>query len=220
MEKDPARRFRTPAELAEALTIALENLDRGKRSPPSAAPRSDTAVIVDKEPAPPPQPVPTAPAAEPEARESVPSNDGSAATMPEAQTPPLTTSPPPEVPVLELWREWFGIVEALARGARPGWNEQEYVLLHESLRKGLRERSDPPGDPRSQRYARLETIVEPWLTLHALAGFDRKTLRGLAETCRRLDAEMSPSAGLTSLVWVILTGLVIGAALLAGWLFL
>jgi serine/threonine protein kinase len=215
MEKDPARRFQTPAELAEALTIALENLDRGRRSSPSDGPRSTTAVIVEEEPAP-PQPV----SPEPEAHEPAPSDAGSAATTPTAETAPCPPSAPPQGPILDLWREWFRIVDALARGARPGWNEQEYALLYEGLRAGLRERSDPPSDPRSQLYARLESIVEPWLTLHALAGFDRKSLRGLAEVCRRLDAEMSPCVRLPYVVWVLLVGLVLGVALLAAWLFL
>jgi serine/threonine-protein kinase len=87
------------------------------------------------------------------------------------------------------WRQWVGVVEALARGGRVEVSTEGY----RALRGRLLEHCRPPaadGATRPPLLERLESVVEPWLTPQALAGTDRQTLASLLRHCAELDREL------------------------------
>jgi eukaryotic-like serine/threonine-protein kinase len=141
------------------------------------------------------------------------------AAAPAAETAPRAPAAPPADSTPALWREWLGLVGALARREACDWTEPEYSTLYDTLRAALRAGS-ATGSPQGLLFARLESFVEPWVKLRALNCLDGATLDGLWQSGRRLDAELSPARRGPHKVWAALAGLAIGLVglLAAYWL--
>jgi serine/threonine-protein kinase len=198
MAKKPEARFQTPTELAHALTEAMMVAWQGVSRPSGLA-----RVLVASEMAA-PKSAATSLLAEP-------------ASSPE--TPRVPSAGQPATELRPLWREWCAVVEGFARGEPAAVTENEYQALHGSLLAALRTGGTAPSGPRPVLLERLEALVEPWLSLRALADLDLTTLAGLWNTCRRCDAELCPASGgaFGPWVWVVLciVGGVVASVLLS-----
>ncbi len=168
MAKEREHRFATPADLVQALGMAVLST---REQPPG--------VVVG-----------------PPAEASL--GRSSADTLPKDSSPAVPGEKEEaggdsaaETEVLESWREWLAVVESLAgQGGRPACTEQAYAALHGQLCKGARRLAAASPGGRSRPFAELEALVEPWLTVQAVRGLDPRTLGGLLQTCRRLDTEL------------------------------
>jgi hypothetical protein len=188
MAKKPEARFQTPTELAFALTEAMMAAWQGASRPSGLIP------------------VPNA------APDAAAGHNAKATTPPPAAAPgasPPAARLPAEQPAASLrplWRAWCAVVEGLVHGEVGAVTEKEYQALHGSLLAALRTGGVAEGGPRPAVLEHLEALVEPWLSLRALADLDRTTLAGLGDTCRRCDAELGPAPGSAfgPWAWVIL----------------
>src|SRR5262249_21184894 len=117
-----------------------------------------------------------------------------------------------------LWVEWSGIVDTLARGNDVEITGDEYRTLYRSLMAAVRGAVDvTPG-----QFKRLESVIEPWVTLAAIMDLDRVTCKQLLRTCRKIDAGVWPESVKSARPrWGLslacgLCGLVVGAAVVLG----
>jgi eukaryotic-like serine/threonine-protein kinase len=213
MAKKPEQRFATPADLRDALAVAMRTPPRQGGLVAACGPDQVPAPNVEEQPP-------------PVHATSTRSIGGSTTMQRHAGGQALDTMRvgrealpliPANVPrnklILALWDEWVALVEAVAHRTLADWNEYEYAQVHESLLAALREASACPSDPCAPLYARLESCAEPWVTLRALGDLDRTMLLGLCETCRRLHAELAPGRRVPLGVWILFVVLLVGSAL-------
>jgi eukaryotic-like serine/threonine-protein kinase len=98
--------------------------------------------------------------------------------------PPLAAVPP-DGALLHAWDAWHAVLAAVAIGTAPPIAPADYKTLHASLLRALR--AGAQGDAsRHDHCQRLESLVEPWVSLQILAATDPATLRDLMVRSRRI----------------------------------
>jgi serine/threonine protein kinase len=90
------------------------------------------------------------------------------------------------------WRQWFTMVQRLARGDNPRVHEGNYKAVHRELLKTARALAAPVNGAPQERFLRLVALLEPWLTPKSLTALDRNTRSSLFLSCQQLDRELSP----------------------------
>jgi serine/threonine-protein kinase len=190
MAKKPEGRFATPTELAQALAEVLLSRCWEPANRSSGTVRTVPAAW---DPAPP-------------AGQRQSAADRPAPLAPSRALAQREPQPPQPESVRPLWGAWCSVVEGFAHGEPPSMTEKDYQALHSSLVAALRAGGAAEAGGRPGLAERLETVVEPWVNLRALADLDRTTLAGLWQTCRCCDAEFGPTSrgALGPLAWVAL----------------
>lgn len=193
--KKPADRFQTPVDLLAALEEALYGVD-------------ESLPVRVEEPM-------TVPADEGEDFSSHP-------TPPLFESPPSPAEPPVDAaPIRELWQDWQGVLAGLIQvPAIAPPNEDGYRTLHTKLVHALRR--EARGDPSvsTRVYAKLETLIEPWLSVRSLTDLDHETRLRLFTTCREYDAELPLLAGRGSNgSWTIVLGVLVATCAAGGLVF-
>jgi eukaryotic-like serine/threonine-protein kinase len=211
MAKKPEGRYRTPAELVEALSFTMRYPYPEACSLQSCSPLSLPGSPSER------RKDLVAPTIHLASENDLDTGTAADRTQEMAPSEPAVAAPLPAVAarpkeqVVALWREWLAVVETFVRGTSSTNNEAEYKVLHGALMEELRARADSPLETQAPLYARLATLVEPWLRLRTIADLDRKTLLGLGETCRQLDAELPASeTGFSG--WSLVASLLAGVA--------
>ena len=204
MAKKPEQRFQTPSQLVQSLNCALRNCYREQIVLTSFLPRRSAH----------PDPVDETPTV-PSRVQAERMDPDPPASAPEPN-PPVPAPAVPENKVRTLWKHWLAIVSRVVQGGSPSWTEPEYKALHKALLVALRTQCSSAAHPRGPLYAKLENLVEPWLTLRSVADLDRETLGGLWGTCQHLDADLSPPSGLGSRRWFIALCLMVGLSTVLG----
>jgi serine/threonine protein kinase len=187
MHKDPDQRFQTPGELVEALAYFLRNNYLLVRPSSSGPPI-------------PPVPVPPDPA---EATQGVAENavglSGSRPTVlaVPAESPALAAALLPSrlERVSRLWTQWLSVVEACLKDLPSEIDDERYKMLYLALTTDLHQGTLETEAGSEQLYANLEAVVQPWLTRQSLSRLDRKSLAGLWQAGRQLQAEFTPVTG-------------------------
>jgi eukaryotic-like serine/threonine-protein kinase len=191
MEKDPAKRFQSPAELFEAvndfvLSGDLCDGDACQRIMATATTEDRSAVdvlhpgcgVLSRGPAPivDLRVAPAEPNAEPAVEPSVESVDAA---------------------LDRLWFEWFSLVQRLAEGRSANITPRNYRALYRDL--VLLIRKCPPTDSVG---CRIESLVEPWVSLESLLNLEFRMLESLAENARVLDGEIGSEGASGSDGWI------------------
>jgi hypothetical protein len=191
MAKDPAQRFQTPGEAAEAFSFsAISSLLKTRPEPREGAVASRLARTV-KSPSP-----NAAPA-------SVASLSMVQTLGPNEQTPADTDQAPlaPALlvkPVAELWLAWCAVVEQCAARKPVAMSPRDYRLLQRSLVNAAAN-SVPNDDAQTAaNLDRLKSIVEPWVSLDSIASLDAKMLADLQRSCRNATTLLSSPRRTTS----------------------
>lgn len=202
MAKRPENRFQTPCELMEALAITLlMPAEAGLIPRPVPAPAVPTVT-----PAVVPVGVPLAP------------------PVSEVQRVEATTGAPPGSPsrgaevrpqetdfqVVPHWREWFGVIEAVLSGAQPALTEGQYQALYRALLEGLSTQGWAT-EREGHLYARMKSLIEPWVRLQALRTLDPNLRAGLLASCEEFDKELDPRPGVSLIAWAIPVGILASA---------
>jgi eukaryotic-like serine/threonine-protein kinase len=215
MAKKPEQRFASPADLRDALAAALGAPPRRGGSLPTRTGDPPPAPSVEEQP-------PATGATSTRSRGASKTQKRHTGDQAEETVRiqrgavPVALAPGPKTEVARgLWVEWTAMVEAVARRTAVDWDEDEYTQVHESLLAALRKASGGPSDPCAGLYARLETCAEPWVTLRSLNDLEPAMLLGLCDTCRRLQAELTPARRAPLGVWLLFVALLVGSALVA-----
>jgi serine/threonine-protein kinase len=181
MAKDPARRFQTPADLAQALRPCCGTHDAAlavKAAPVSQVPDFLASLHADA----PPTALAAAPAAEPAVEAVGAESIGRPAEeeMPDAAAPA----------VRDAWRWWTDAVAAFHNRRRPSLDDAGYRRLQEGLLATCR--NSAASGPQQQRafYRRLEEIVKPWVSLQSLERTEPELLASLMTQCRRAERDL------------------------------
>jgi serine/threonine protein kinase len=137
-----------------------------------------------------------------------------AATEPEeVRTEPAPFHPGPAL--LYCWNQWLAVVETLGRGKPVRVNEDGFRTLRNTILEMCRPRPDDQGE-RPAVLARLESLVEPWLTPYTFRQMDRSMLANLVLRCRALDQELqSRNPGGTGTALVVVAVLIVAGVV--GW---
>jgi serine/threonine protein kinase len=102
---------------------------------------------------------------------------------------PSLVTVPPDGALLHAWDAWHAVLAAVAIGTTPPIAPGDYKTLHASLLRALR--AGAPGDTlRHDHCQRLQSLVEPWVSLQILAATDPATLRDLMVRSRRIAREL------------------------------
>ncbi len=246
MAKDPARRFQTPAELAEELVCWCGPATRAsirveeRLAVGTGLPEADAAAtsLLEKVPVYAfdngrlrPEPAPTEPApAGWAAAESETESRSEVTVVPAAPAPPaaeptvciLPAAPAPAGPLPALlgpWRRWTAVVTGFA--TRRGISRiapEQYRALYQQVLDACR--AHAAADPaRADDFRRLEALVRPWLTLQTLQRTDAAMLQALWVQCRQVELDLSGGRepGAPG-KWVALLLLALGPLVLAAWL--
>jgi hypothetical protein len=88
------------------------------------------------------------------------------------------------------------VVEAFAGRGNVWVNEPAYRALHAALLERCRAPADAAGGARPAVLARLEAVVEPWLTPRSLAAADRQTLASLLDHIAELERDLGVRHGI------------------------
>jgi serine/threonine protein kinase len=152
------------------------------------------------------------------AREPLPVPETSAEVQNEETAPRTTAGRVFDLASLKRsWQEWFSVIDFLAGGgdhrriATGG-----YRALHTNLLAFCRAGVESGEEARRGFYARMESLVEPWLTPEALAQSDSGTLQHLLQTCRGIERELcGPPQGVWKVGLALLICLVL--AVITGW---
>lgn len=171
MEKEPAKRFQTPAELLEAVNDFIlsgnmcDGVDCSRHAP--AAPSEDRSSVDIFNPGCSALGPPAAPVVDLQLAPSEPYDYATEAT------------------VGRLWAEWYSLVQCLAEGRSANCSSRRYRDLYRVLLRTIRERSGTANP-----FGRIESLVEPWVTLESLAGLEYSVLENLWNEARELDDEV------------------------------
>ncbi len=103
------------------------------------------------------------------------------------ETRDRNTKPPTQREFAELWREWTMIIERVMRRQTAGVAEATYRRLHERLCTAARALAQHVESQQRESFRKAVTILEPWVTLQALAATDRENLASLYQACRQVD---------------------------------
>jgi hypothetical protein len=113
---------------------------------------------------------------------------------PAPETAPAPTQPfRTNAAFRRCWQQWVGVLETFFAGGRLSVDDASYRTLRASLLEHCR--APAAGGPRPAVLGVVEGIVEPWLTLQALARTDRETLSSLLLRCHQLDGELTSRLG-------------------------
>jgi serine/threonine protein kinase len=269
MAKDPASRFQTPIELADAVAaFAGEqqlrpgvpgNLPAAPVAPSEATPNIPGYVPFQEESH------PLGPSmsgrgsrqirlgmqtylSPPHEEEHVPSPtrlvDGQETdkleekAAAETQSPGRATTPTPpwrkiagvesavssvviETDFKTAWANWTSVIECFIAGKSCKVSEKHYRAQHRLLLERCKQYIEASPNPRERKvFERLESVIEPWLSLGTLATASQATLASLWNNCLRFEEERPLALGEGSLfAWL---GLVATAVItiLACWLLL
>jgi serine/threonine protein kinase len=114
-----------------------------------------------------------------------------------ASPPEQTFSPPPgfdpasfKTTLHDAWKAWSSLVTVLAAKQMTSLNETQYRELHRALLAACRHGVATSEGPDKARYQRIESLVEPWLSLDVLSKTDAETLASLDRRCRPISAEL------------------------------
>jgi hypothetical protein len=119
-----------------------------------------------------------------------------------------------------VWRQWTAVAEEVLRGEEPTLSDAAYEGLHAELVGLARAHAHFVNAPTA--LASVETLVAPWLSLHALAATDRQTLSSLVGRCWQLEKELGlrrPSRWLgqgAALAAAFLVAVILGGWLMSG----
>ncbi|MCI0379304.1 MAG: serine/threonine protein kinase [Gemmataceae bacterium] len=240
MARDPDKRFQTPAELVSELTFlfgqvvaatpentnpAREHVDVNpkpdkqtkkliKPLPPSLEPASSATPLPDM--ARTTNLAPVRPI-----RWTQPAPPAASQNKKDEPAPALAPAPAThdgggvaKSALKQCWRQWIGVVRAVASRRTPNWQGEEYDQLHALLLKELSRARDRADAAQRATFEKLAGLVQPWLSAQTLAAADQATIRSLLELCQSPADEL----GLTpmSLRPVLMAAL---AAISAGGLF-
>jgi serine/threonine protein kinase len=121
------------------------------------------------------------------------------AAVSRAPTPPYATSVvsqaltvdwAAEEPIFaERWQEWIGVVDDLVQGRAPSLGGPGYAVLHSELLRATQRQAECSQAP--AHHKAVQTLLEPWLSLHSLAQTDRQTLASLLGRCKQLEHDMN-----------------------------
>jgi serine/threonine protein kinase len=162
MAKKPAERFQTPNELIAALHQVTNSMVYAAVNPtPTTAPRATSSTKTQQ------------------AR--------SRPLIEQLTEPPSTTPTNLDNEQLTIrWHEWQAILNACLAQQQPRISNSTYEELHRSLVQTFIARQTDPEN--GVRYARLASIIQPWVTPRSLTNLDRTTLRNVAVQCADASA--------------------------------
>jgi hypothetical protein len=104
---------------------------------------------------------------------------------------------PPQIgPLKTQWCRWVEIVETFAR-RRPGrcpLDPQTYAVLHKEIIQACRTLTESATEADQTFYRNLEELVQPWVTLSALARTDSDILIDLVVRCREVERRLGVSS--------------------------
>ncbi|HEV3118638.1 MAG TPA: serine/threonine-protein kinase, partial [Gemmataceae bacterium] len=93
----------------------------------------------------------------------------------------------------ELWRAWSCIVERVTAGDWPLSDDGSYGKLYERLTDALQCQVTKDSANVHPAVKRALNLAEPWVSLSALTGLDRKSLRSLSDSCQSLNCALAPA---------------------------
>ena len=184
LAKRPERRFQTPAELVKELSYCLR-LGWLQKNPDAIAEPEAMSSETGREN--------LSPASALAGRQPV-----QAEVRPQ---PPVSAKPGSnEMPVLlsghsfsALFEEWCALIECLLRQGRQPIDESYYKSLHRSLLTAANDQ-DTDGSPEQYNLReQAKMLVEPWISLNALADLDRTTLTSLWNQCLGMHGQLTPA---------------------------
>lgn len=228
MRKDPKQRFQTPAQLLEEIDrcrwngcLAYVGLGGGWTGPPDATDVPATAVLPAIE---------ANGALEPTARKDA------CPGSPPSQTPPssgdvqaerVAVHPnPPEPDALrtpgaansalealkQCWRSWRRVIDGVSnRRLSADMTEQAYGDLYRKLLACCRGSKHALSPEQQQTFRRVESLVEPWVSLRTLAAMEAHAIDSLLVACLRLDRELGQT-GRSGVTWFLLLILIVFCA--------
>jgi serine/threonine protein kinase len=213
MAKKPEHRFQTPAELLEALAYAQI----------SCTPNADTDAKAASAPAKSPSHDPGSHPPQEDfatkvAETAIPAHAESPAAearLVDSPSPPSNNAP---IVIHPIWQKWSGLLETLANRLQCRVEPEEYATQHRALLMAIRSHTDDQDPARRDVLTRLESLVEPWLTLKILRDLDHRTQLELWRNCQKIDAELFPVPASSGIMrWLLMSS---GCSLLAFLVFL
>jgi serine/threonine protein kinase len=107
------------------------------------------------------------------------------------------------------WGRWSTIVAAVSQGAKATVGSAEYQVLHGELLRELRAYA-AGNDATREPCCRLESLVEPWLSMRALVATDAPALHDLARRTDALAGELGLKTGTARVpMWPVVAALLL-----------
>ncbi len=211
----PAPLPETSPTVASAPDIALPPTARTDRDAAEQWPGHDDAAVTLQLPAIDAAQSPDSPAAP--ARPAPPASvQPLAAVAPGPELPASACGAAAATELRQAWSEWYAVIVALRHGVQHGVSPTEYRARHGRLLRALRAAAGADG-ARHAGYARLESLVEPWLGLPTLTSTDSETLDDLAGRAAGLAAGLGLADGARAVSsWAVLLTVVLLALPLSG----
>jgi serine/threonine-protein kinase len=137
-------------------------------------------------------------------------------TMETSEAAPSLPPAPVREPAAELpgkcldqaWRQWHPIVASLAAGDDPRISPADYKSIHRLLLRELRAHA-LAQESRRDVCCRLESLVEPWVTVQTLHSTDIATLREITGRAGTLARELGLGTPAVRVPWSVIILLIV-----------